>query len=135
MYALADSEQEAQPKDWTALLWLQRQSLLCVTSILLLWFCTASERPFSSTAERALCRGPCPPPGSSDNSALKVLQSPPKWRLELCCQAVLTARQHIKHSLAATEPAFAISSRHGREVTAAIPQLTIHNLASLWHLH
>ena len=123
MYALADSEQEAQPKDWTALSWLQ-QPLLCVTSILLPWFCAASEHPFSFGAECALCRGPCPPPGSLDNSALKVLQSPPKWGSELCCQAALTARQRLRRSLATPEPAFAISSRHGQEVTAAIPQLT-----------
>lgn len=79
--------------------------------------------------------GPCTPPGSLNSSALKGLQLPPKQRLKLCCQAILTAQQCLRHSLATPQPEFVISSRQGQEVIAAFPHLTTHNLASLRHTH
>lgn len=52
-------------------------------------------------------------------------------RLELCYQAVLTAQQHLRCSPGTPEPELDISSRLRQEVTAATPQVTIHNSAGL----
>lgn len=64
---------------------------------------------------------PCPPPGMLDNWALKVFHSAPKWRLELCCQAVLTTLTFQMFSC--LRAAFAITRKDSSQSTTHHPQL------------